>query len=92
MWRTAYKLTKIFGHPDTRGPLMAATTMKARLEKFKINMPLINALCNSGIKERHWNMMNEKVKNIFQSFLKNVLVEKIKKEVSLICKIANISA
>ncbi|XP_055958183.1 dynein axonemal heavy chain 3 [Patella vulgata] len=60
-WRTAYKLTKIFGHPDLKGPLKAAATIKAKLEKFKINMPLINALCNPGIKPRHWHMMSMKV-------------------------------
>jgi dynein heavy chain len=44
-----------------KGPLRAAATIKAKLEKFKINMPLINALCNPGIKNRHWAMMSEKV-------------------------------
>ncbi|XP_041348477.1 dynein heavy chain 3, axonemal-like isoform X2 [Gigantopelta aegis] len=61
LWRTAYKLTKAFHHPDMKSPLKAATTIKSKLEKFKINMPLIIALCNPGIKERHWDMMNEKV-------------------------------
>ena len=51
---------------------MAATTMKARLEKFKINMPLINALCNPGIKERHWQMMNEKVTKKVFFYLKKI--------------------
>ena len=54
MWRTAYKLTKVFGHPDYKGPLRCAATIKAKLEKFKINLPLIRALCNPGMKERHW--------------------------------------
>ncbi|XP_071486244.1 dynein axonemal heavy chain 3-like [Diadema antillarum] len=61
LWRTSYKLTKTFAHPDMMGPMRAATTIKAKLEKFKINMPLINALCNPGIKRRHWDMMSEKV-------------------------------
>ncbi|CAH1783206.1 unnamed protein product, partial [Owenia fusiformis] len=61
LWRTAYKLTKIFAHPDAKGPMRASTTIKSKLEKFKINMPLINALCNPGIKQRHWDMMSERV-------------------------------
>ncbi|XP_064633532.1 dynein axonemal heavy chain 3-like isoform X2 [Lineus longissimus] len=61
LWKLAYRLTKTFGHPDMKGPLRAAATIKAKLEKFKINMPLINALCNPGIKNRHWAMMSEKV-------------------------------
>ena len=62
IWKTAYKLTKLFAHPDYRGPMRAAAKIKGRLEKFKIDMPLINTLCNPGIKDRHWEMMSEKVK------------------------------
>ena len=61
LWRTAYKLTKVFAHPDFKGPMRASITIKSKLEKFKINMPLITALCNPGIKARHWEMMSEKV-------------------------------
>ncbi|XP_048589777.1 dynein axonemal heavy chain 3-like isoform X2 [Nematostella vectensis] len=62
LWRTSYKLTKEFaGSADLRGPLRVASTVKARLENFKINMPLIHALCTPGIKQRHWEMMSMKV-------------------------------
>ena len=61
LWRTAYKLTKVFAHPDYKGPMRASATIKAKLEKFKISMPIISALCNPGIKQRHWDMMSEKV-------------------------------
>ena len=64
LWRTAYKLTKQFMHPDYKGPMRASATIKGKLEKFKINMPLINALCNPGIKKRHWEMMSKKVANL----------------------------
>ncbi|XP_018431357.1 PREDICTED: dynein heavy chain 3, axonemal-like, partial [Nanorana parkeri] len=60
LWKTSYKLTKAFYHPDLHGPLKVATTIKTKLEKFKINMPLVTALCTPGIKPRHWNLMNEK--------------------------------
>jgi len=65
LWKTSYKLTKRFQHPDLMGPLKAAATIKNKLEKFRINMPLINALCNPGIKERHWQLMSEKVCELF---------------------------
>ncbi|XP_076804480.1 dynein axonemal heavy chain 3-like isoform X3 [Clavelina lepadiformis] len=61
LWKTSYKLTKRFQHPDLMGPLKAATSIKNKLEKFRINMPLINALCNPGIKQRHWDLMSLKV-------------------------------
>ncbi|CAH3114243.1 unnamed protein product [Pocillopora meandrina] len=61
LWRTSYKLTKEFAHPEFRGPLRVASTVKARLENFKVNMPLINALCTPGIKDRHWEAMSVKI-------------------------------
>uniref|UniRef100_UPI00398E963E dynein axonemal heavy chain 3-like n=1 Tax=Pristiophorus japonicus TaxID=55135 RepID=UPI00398E963E len=61
LWRISYKLTKVFNHPDLHGPLKVATTIKTKLEKFKINMPLIIALCTPGIKQRHWSVMSQKV-------------------------------
>ncbi|XP_073507678.1 dynein axonemal heavy chain 3-like [Phyllobates terribilis] len=61
LWKTSYKLTKAFYHPDLHGPLKVATTIKTKLEKFKINMPLVTALCTPGIKPRHWDLMSEKV-------------------------------
>ncbi|KAK2157592.1 hypothetical protein LSH36_188g04054 [Paralvinella palmiformis] len=61
LWRTAYKLTKLFAHPEYKGPMKAAMSIKGKLEKFKINMPLISTLCNPGIKDRHWESMSEKV-------------------------------
>ncbi|XP_068129764.1 dynein axonemal heavy chain 3-like [Hyperolius riggenbachi] len=61
LWKASYKLTKAFYHPDLHGPLKVATTIKTKLEKFKINMPLVTALCTPGIKPRHWNLMSEKV-------------------------------
>eukprot|EP00794_Sanderia_malayensis_P006878 gene6878-7653_t len=61
LWKTSYKLTKIFNHPDLMGPLRAAATIKTKIEKFKISMPLITALCTPGIKQRHWDQMSLKV-------------------------------
>uniref|UniRef100_A0A1I8FV89 DHC_N2 domain-containing protein n=1 Tax=Macrostomum lignano TaxID=282301 RepID=A0A1I8FV89_9PLAT len=61
LWKTAYRLTKVFSHPDFKGPMRCAATMKARLEKFKINLPLVRALCNPGLKSRHWQAMSREV-------------------------------
>ena len=69
LWRTSYKLTKEFAHPEFRGPLRVASTVKARLENFKVNMPLINALCTPGIKDRHWEAMSVKVRWVKKSQL-----------------------
>ena len=71
LWKTAYKLTNQFAHPDFKGPMRAAVSIKTKLEKFKINMPQINALCNPGIKKRHWDLMNEKVRGQIKSVNKH---------------------
>ena len=59
MWKLSYKLSKIFKqHQDCKCPLKVALTVKAKLEKFKINIPLIQVICNPGIKRRHWKAIN----------------------------------
>ncbi|XP_062929153.1 dynein axonemal heavy chain 3-like [Mobula hypostoma] len=61
LWRISYKLTKVFHHPELHGPLKVATAIKTKLEKFKINLPLISALCAPGIRQRHWSLISQKV-------------------------------
>ncbi|XP_052058680.1 dynein axonemal heavy chain 3-like isoform X1 [Mytilus californianus] len=61
LWKTSYKLTKLFNTASTKGAFQASRSIKSSLEHFRINMPKINAICNPGIKQRHWDMMNEKV-------------------------------
>ena len=43
------------------GPFRVATSLKAKVEKFKVQLPLINVLCTAGMKDRHWDMMSKKV-------------------------------
>ncbi|XP_074961219.1 dynein axonemal heavy chain 3 [Phalacrocorax aristotelis] len=57
MWRTMYKLSKSF--PDLAGPRRLAETMKYKLDKFKQHLPVLSVVCNHGMKERHWEQINE---------------------------------
>ena len=68
LWKTSYKLTKLFNTATTKGAFQASRSIKSSLEHFRINMPKINALCNPGIKKRHWDMMNEKVYSLYYSW------------------------
>lgn len=68
LWKTIYKLSKLFAHPEFKGPLRAAITIKGRLEKFKVDMPVISAICNPGLKERHWDIMSNTVSCLLISF------------------------
>jgi len=59
LWRVMYKLVRSF--TDLAGPMRVATTVKNRLEKFKVHLPLLATLCNPGLRPRHWNSMCEAV-------------------------------
>ncbi|KAJ8410629.1 hypothetical protein AAFF_G00195330 [Aldrovandia affinis] len=58
-WRALYKLEKTFqGSPRA---LNIASLMKAEVEAFKEHIPLIQVLCNPGLRDRHWDTMTEVV-------------------------------
>lgn len=60
-----YKLTKFFsgqgGGPELAGPLMVAEDGKNKVQSFQENLPLITAICNPGLRERHWGVLAEVV-------------------------------
>ncbi|KAL0984291.1 hypothetical protein UPYG_G00139540 [Umbra pygmaea] len=56
MWRTMYKLTKYFS--NLQGPRRVAESFKIKIDKFKQHMPILSTICNPGIKDRHWDMIN----------------------------------
>ncbi|XP_033628553.1 dynein heavy chain 7, axonemal-like isoform X2 [Asterias rubens] len=56
-WRTLYKLEKTFGDIPTVQKI--ATRMKDKVETFKDYIPLVAALCNPGLRDRHWESMTE---------------------------------
>lgn len=55
-WRGLYKLEKVFN--ETPNPLKMAQKVKSRVDEFKENLPLIGALFNPGLRERHWEKMS----------------------------------
>jgi dynein heavy chain len=57
MWRTMFKLCKVFN--DQHIPKKVAESVKNKLDKFKLHMPLISILRNPGLRERHWDIMEE---------------------------------
>uniref|UniRef100_G3NCJ3 Dynein axonemal heavy chain 7 n=1 Tax=Gasterosteus aculeatus aculeatus TaxID=481459 RepID=G3NCJ3_GASAC len=56
-WRTLYKLEK--GFSDVPKALSIATTMKMKVGDFKEHLPLVQILCNPGLRDRHWDTMSE---------------------------------
>ncbi|XP_030613861.1 dynein heavy chain 7, axonemal isoform X2 [Archocentrus centrarchus] len=60
-WRTLYKLEKSFS--DVPNALNMVTTMKAKVKDFKEHFPMVQVLCNPGLRKRHWDAMSNLVGN-----------------------------
>lgn len=56
MWRTMFKLAKTF--TDIPGPRRVAENIRSKIDKFKSNLPLLQCICNPGLRERHWIQVN----------------------------------
>ena len=56
MFRTVFKLTKSFS--DVPGPRRVAESMKNKIDKFKVHIPLLQTICNPGIRDRHWEQVS----------------------------------
>ncbi|KAF4662797.1 hypothetical protein FOZ61_002166 [Perkinsus olseni] len=54
MWRSAYKLQATFEQDGREAPMKAASFVKKGLDEVKKHLPLLQALCNPGLRGRHW--------------------------------------
>ncbi|KAJ3159379.1 Dynein heavy chain 1, axonemal [Geranomyces michiganensis] len=58
-WRTMFKSVKTFKNQP--GCLAVAMQMKDEMDDFKPNLPLIQALRNPGMRDRHWERLSEEL-------------------------------
>lgn len=56
MWRTLYKLGKTLY--DVPGSKRIAEMVRAKVEKFRQYVPVLQTICNPGIRDRHWKQVN----------------------------------
>ncbi|XP_055336177.1 dynein axonemal heavy chain 7-like isoform X2 [Paramacrobiotus metropolitanus] len=59
MYMSMYKLEKFFN--GVPGPLNIATKVKGKIDQFKDFLPLVNTLCNPGLRSRHWEQISNVV-------------------------------
>ncbi|XP_076256705.1 dynein heavy chain 3, axonemal [Rhynchophorus ferrugineus] len=57
MWRTLYKLAKTLG--DNPGAKRIAEMVRAKVEKFRQFLPVLQTVCNKGLQQRHWDKISE---------------------------------
>jgi len=55
MFRTMYKLTKVFANQT--GPRSVTERLRTKIDKFRQHQPLLNVICNPGIRDRHWEQV-----------------------------------
>lgn len=56
MYRTVFKLSKTFG--DVPAPRRVADSVKSKIDKFKVHLPLLQVICNPGLRDRHWEQVS----------------------------------
>ncbi|XP_077435277.1 dynein axonemal heavy chain 7 isoform X3 [Vanacampus margaritifer] len=56
-WRSLYKLEKSFS--EVPNALGLATIMKEKVDVFKTDVPMVQVLCNPGLRPRHWEILSE---------------------------------
>lgn len=64
MWKLMYKLSKVF--QDQPGPRKVADTVRSRIDKFRLYIPLLLTICNPGLRERHWKQVGFKYFNLLR--------------------------
>ncbi|EGD83038.1 dynein heavy chain 2 [Salpingoeca rosetta] len=57
LFRQAFKLTKQLA--DYTGPAKTAEVLKRHIEAFRKNIPIIQVVCNPGMKDRHWEQLSD---------------------------------
>ncbi|XP_022247843.1 dynein heavy chain 7, axonemal-like [Limulus polyphemus] len=58
-WRIVYKLEKTFN--DSPAAKKITLQVKTKVEDFKDNLPLIQTLCNPGLRDRHWEQISDAI-------------------------------
>lgn len=64
-WKTMFKAVKTFKANEQTGCLKIAEDIKKEMDDFMPRVPLIQRLCNPGMRDRHWNEISSQLKMDF---------------------------
>jgi dynein heavy chain, axonemal len=71
MWKTIHKLTKqLVSNPQAK---RVADQIRVKIDKFKVFIPVLEAICQQGLNERHWALISEEMGMTINSELFNSL-------------------
>lgn len=80
-WRTIFKIAKLF--ETTQPEIFAmASCVKEDMEAFKTNVPIITALRNPGMRDRHWKTLSAEI-GIDLSFSDSVTLDGVLNDLKL---------
>ncbi|CCI45148.1 unnamed protein product [Albugo candida] len=65
-WGMIQKAVKHFEKAELKGCMEVANTIRTQIAAFRPHVPLILALRNPGMKDRHWTQMNQEIKMNFR--------------------------
>ncbi|KAI9349443.1 dynein heavy chain and region D6 of dynein motor-domain-containing protein [Zopfochytrium polystomum] len=92
-WRTIFKSVKHF--KNTPGCLSVANQIKDEIDEFKPFLPLIQALRNPGMRDRHWEKLSEeldiKIRPDENFTLTHILDMKLLDRVDIITKVCDVA-
>ncbi|XP_059216601.1 dynein axonemal heavy chain 3 isoform X2 [Stomoxys calcitrans] len=57
MYRIVYKLSRQLSYNPVAK--RAAEQVRVKIEKFRVYLPVLDAICRQGLEERHWEMISE---------------------------------
>ena len=97
--RETIKTVKGFENDESgqlRAPLRVAETLKDQIEDFRTKMPLIQCICNKGMRPRHWVNVSEFIGYSFQpnetTTLQSMLGMKLEKHMEALEEISGVAS
>jgi len=94
-WKLCYKLEKTFEMQVA--PRSVAQTLKKKLDEFKGHLPLITALRNPGLRDRHWTQLSNEIGVELKAdgaglTLKYILEMDVQSHVAVVTQISEVAA
>ena len=65
-WKVIFKAVKTFKAAEQTGCLRIAEDVKRQMDEFLPHVPLVQRLCNPGMRDRHWSEISTQLGMTFK--------------------------